>query len=109
MWTFVLAAAALIPLAWLIGEATQHASAHVGPGIGGFLNASFGNAPELIVALTALHHGLPDVVRASLTGSIVSNVLLVLGLALLVRTPGEYRPYLGARLARHDRRSPWSS
>jgi Ca2+:H+ antiporter len=88
VWTFVLAAAALIPLAWLIGEATQHASAHLGPAIGGFLNASFGNAPELIVALTALAHGLPDVVRASLAGSIVSNLLLVLGLALLVRAPG---------------------
>jgi Ca2+:H+ antiporter len=61
----------------------------VGAGIGGFLNASFGNAPELIVALTALTHGLPDVVRASLAGSIASNLLLVLGLALVVRTPGK--------------------
>jgi Ca2+:H+ antiporter len=60
----------------------------VGAGIGGFLNASFGNAPELIVALTALGHGLPDVVRASLAGSVASNLLLVLGLSLLVRTPG---------------------
>src|ERR671924_172523 len=48
---FVLAAAALVPLAWLIGEATEHAAGHTGPGIGGFLNASFGNAPELIIAL----------------------------------------------------------
>ncbi len=48
---FVLSAAALIPLAWLIGEATEHAAEHTGPGIGGFLNATFGNAPELIIAL----------------------------------------------------------
>ncbi len=89
MWSFVVAALALVPLAWLIGEATQHASAHVGAAIGGFLNASFGNAPELIVALVALGHGLPEVVRASLAGSIASNLLLVLGLALLVRRPGE--------------------
>jgi Ca2+:H+ antiporter len=85
---FTLAAAALIPLAWLIGEATEEAARRTGAGIGGFLNASFGNAPELIVSLAALVHGLPDVVRASLAGSIVSNLLLVLGLAMLVRAPG---------------------
>jgi Ca2+:H+ antiporter len=81
---FVLSAAALVPLAWLIGEATEHAGEHTGPGIGGFLNASFGNAPELIIALFAVGSALPDVVRGSLTGSIVSNLLLVLGLALIV-------------------------
>jgi Ca2+:H+ antiporter len=80
---FVLSAAALIPLAWLIGEATEHAGEHTGPGIGGFLNASFGNAPELIIALLAVADGLPNVVRASLIGSVVSNLLLVLGLAVL--------------------------
>jgi Ca2+:H+ antiporter len=52
---FVLAAASLIPLAWLIGEATEHAAEHTGPGIGGFLNATFGNAPELIIALIAVN------------------------------------------------------
>ena len=57
---FVLAAAALIPLAWLIGEATEHAAEHTGPGIGGFLNATFGNAPELIIALIAIHEGLTE-------------------------------------------------
>ena len=67
---FVLAAAALIPLAWLIGEATEHAAEHTGPGIGGFLNASFGNAPELIVALFAVGANLPVVVRGSLSGSV---------------------------------------
>ncbi|HEY2939799.1 MAG TPA: calcium/proton exchanger [Gaiellaceae bacterium] len=80
---FVLSAAALVPLAWLIGEATEHAGEHTGPGIGGFLNASFGNAPELIIALFAVADSLPEVVRGSLTGSIVSNLLLVLGLALI--------------------------
>ena len=80
---FVLAAAALIPLAWLIGEATEHAAVHTGPGVGGFLNASFGNAPELIIALFAVGNGLPDVVRGSLAGSVVSNILLVLGFALI--------------------------
>ena len=80
---FVLAAAALIPLAWIIGEATEHAAEHTGPGIGGFLNATFGNAPELIIALIAVNEGLTEVVRGSLTGSVVSNLLLVLGASLI--------------------------
>ena len=75
---FVLAAVALIPLAWLIGEATEHAAEHTGPGIGGFLNATFGNAPELIIALLAVNEGLTEVVRGSLTGSVVGNLLLAL-------------------------------
>ena len=79
---FVLAALALIPLAWLIGEATEHAAHHTGPGIGGFLNATFGNAPELIIALIAVNEGLTEVVRGSLTGSVVGNLLLVLGFSL---------------------------
>jgi len=80
---FVFSALALIPLAWLIGEATEHAAEHTGPGIGGFLNATFGNAPELIIALIAVNEGLTEVVRGSLTGSVVSNLLLVLGAALV--------------------------
>ena len=80
---FVLSAVALIPLAWLIGEATDHVAEHTGAGIGGFLNASFGNAPELIIALFAVADGLPNVVRGSLTGSVVSNILLVLGAAMI--------------------------
>ncbi len=80
---FVLAAAALIPLAWLIGEATEHAAEHTGPGIGGFLNATFGNAPELIIALFAVSAMEFEVVRGSLTGSVVGNLLLVLGFSLL--------------------------
>jgi Ca2+:H+ antiporter len=86
---FVLAAASLIPLAWLIGEATEHAAHHTGPGIGGFLNATFGNAPELIIALFAVHEGLFEVVRGSLTGSVIGNLLLVLGFSLLFGGRGE--------------------
>jgi Ca2+:H+ antiporter len=81
---FVLASAALVPLAWLIGESTEHAAEHTGPGIGGFLNASFGNAPELIIALFAIGDGLPNVVRGSLAGSVIGNLLLVLGFALVL-------------------------
>jgi Ca2+:H+ antiporter len=80
---FVLSAAALVPLAWLIGEATEHAAEHTGPGIGGFLNATFGNAPELIIALLAVHQGLTEVVRGSLSGSVIGNLLPVLGFSLL--------------------------
>jgi Ca2+:H+ antiporter len=81
---FVLAAVALVPLAWLIGEATEHAAEHTGAGVGGFLNASFGNAPELIIALIAVADGLPQVVRGSLAGSVISNLLLVFGVTQLV-------------------------
>jgi Ca2+:H+ antiporter len=86
---FVLAAIALVPLAWLIGEATEHAAHHTGPGIGGFLNATFGNAPELIIALFAVSEGLNEVVRGSLTGSVVGNLLLVLGFSLVFGGRGE--------------------
>ena len=86
---FILAAVALIPLAWLIGEATEQAAQHTGAGIGGFLNATFGNAPELIIALLALNKGLTEVVRGSLTGSVIGNLLLVLGFSLLFGGRGE--------------------
>jgi Ca2+:H+ antiporter len=92
---FVLAALSLVPLAWLIGEATEHAGEHTGPRIGGLLNASFGNAPEVIIAIIAVADNLPDVVRGSMAGSVVSNILLVLGFALLLGEDG----------ARLDRRS----
>ena len=81
---FVLAAVALIPLAWLIGESTEHAAEYTGARIGGLLNASFGNAPELIIALIAVGDSLPNVVRGSMAGSIVSNILLVLGAGMLL-------------------------
>ncbi len=86
---FALACGALVPMAWVIGEATEHAAHHTGPGIGGFLNATFGNAPELIIALFAVAEGLPEVVRGSLSGSVVGNLLLVLGFSLLVGGRGE--------------------
>ncbi len=80
---FTFACAAIIPLAGIMGESTEHLAARLGAGIGGLLNATFGNAAELIIALVALHKGLDDVVKASLTGSIIGNVLLVLGAAIV--------------------------
>src|SRR5262245_22026606 len=80
---FISAGLAIIPLASLLGRGTEHLTAHVGAGIGGLLNASLGNAAELIIALVALREGLHDVVKASLTGSILGNVLLVLGASML--------------------------
>ena len=80
---FVSAAFAIVPLAGLLGRATEHLAAHVGAGLGGLLNASLGNAAELIIALVALREGLHDVVKASLTGSILGNILLVLGVSML--------------------------
>ncbi|HKF39405.1 MAG TPA: calcium/proton exchanger, partial [Ktedonobacteraceae bacterium] len=82
--TFVLAALGLVPLAGLIGRATEVLAERLGHGIGGLLNATFGNAAEIIIGITALAAGLPEVVRASLAGSIIGNALLVLGTAMLV-------------------------
>jgi Ca2+:H+ antiporter len=86
---FVLAAAALIPISWLIGEATDNLARYTGPGVGGFLNATFGNAPELIIAIVAVADGLTEIVRASLVGSIAGNLLLVLGFTLLFGREGK--------------------
>ena len=80
---FACACLAIIPLARIMGEATEQLAARLGAGIGGLLNATFGNAAELIIALAALQRGLYDVVKASLTGSIIGNVLLVLGAAFV--------------------------
>jgi Ca2+:H+ antiporter len=80
---FTLASLAIVPLAGLIGEATQSLACRLGPAIGGLLNATFGNAAELIIALMALAKGLDSVVKASLTGSVIGNLLLVLGASLL--------------------------
>ncbi|HEV7449726.1 MAG TPA: calcium/proton exchanger [Candidatus Paceibacterota bacterium] len=79
---FFLAAVSIIPLAKFIGEATEELSSRTNPAIGGLLNATFGNAPELIIGLFALNAGLVEVVKASITGSIVGNLLLVLGGAM---------------------------
>ncbi len=78
---FAFAGLAIVPLAGLMGEATEKLATRLGAGAGGLLNATFGNAAELIIALAAMQRGLYDVVKASLTGSIVGNVLLVLGLS----------------------------
>ena len=80
---FVCSALAIVPLAGVMGEATEQLASRLGAGVGGLLNATFGNAAELIIALVALHDGLYDVVKASLTGSIIGNILLVLGVAML--------------------------
>jgi Ca2+:H+ antiporter len=80
---FVSSGIAIIPLAGLLGRATEHLTSHVGAGIGALLNASLGNAAELIIALAALRGGLHDVVKASLTGSILGNILLVLGVSMV--------------------------
>jgi Ca2+:H+ antiporter len=83
--TIVFAASALgiIPTAALMGRATEELAARSGPGIGGLLNVTFGNAPELIIALFALNQGLQEVVKASIVGSILGNILLVMGAAML--------------------------
>jgi len=81
--TFACAALAIVPLAGLMGASTERIADRLGAGIGGLLNATFGNAAELIIALVALSRGYHDVVKASLTGSIIGNILLVLGLAIV--------------------------
>ncbi|HEX9988498.1 MAG TPA: calcium/proton exchanger [Chloroflexia bacterium] len=82
VWLFVVSGAAIIPLAKILGTATEELALRVGSGIGGLLNATFGNAVEMIIAFFALQAGLYDVVKASITGSIIGNVLFVLGLAI---------------------------
>jgi Ca2+:H+ antiporter len=81
---FTVAALGIIPTAALMGLATEELAAKAGPGIGGLLNVTFGNAPELIIALFALGEGLHEVVKASIVGSIIGNVLLVLGASMFV-------------------------
>lgn len=84
LWIFLAAALAIIPLAGLIGRATEEVANRLGAGVGGLLNATFGNATELIIALIALHAGYFEVVKASISGSIISNILLVLGVSMFV-------------------------
>jgi Ca2+:H+ antiporter len=80
---FIAACIAVIPLAGLMGRATEQIAERTGPTIGGLLNATFGNAAELIIAIVALRAGLVDLVKASITGSILGNLLLILGLSLI--------------------------
>lgn len=82
-WLFICSCLAIVPLAGWMGRATEHLAESVGEGIGGLLNATFGNAAELIIALMALSKGLTGVVKASITGSIIGNLLLVLGLSFI--------------------------
>lgn len=83
MVTFALAGMGVVPLAQLMGEATEHLAEKTGPTWGGLLNATFGNAAELIIAIIALTKGLNEVVKASITGSILGNLLLVAGAAMV--------------------------
>jgi Ca2+:H+ antiporter len=88
---FFFSALAVVPLAGVIGNSTEQVARYVGPSLGGFLNATFGNAAELIIAVLALREGLVEVVKASLTGSILGNLLLVLGASMLVGGWGRER------------------
>ena len=90
---FVTSALGVIPTAALMGRATEELAARSGPGIGGFLNVTFGNAPELIIAFFALNEGLQEVVKASLVGSILGNILLVMGAAMLIGGRKRERQY----------------
>jgi Ca2+:H+ antiporter len=83
LWTFIVSGLAIIPLAGWMGKATESLAERLGAGIGGLLNATFGNAAEMIIAFQGLRAGLTEVVKASLTGSILGNILLVFGLSVL--------------------------
>ncbi len=83
LWIFITACLGVLPLAGLMGTATEHLAEKTGPALGGLLNATFGNAAELIIALAALRAGYVDLVKASITGSILGNLLLILGLSLI--------------------------
>ncbi len=80
---FVIAAIALIPLAKLIGDSTEHLSIHYGSSLGSLLNVTFGNAAEIIIAIVAINAGLLDLVKASISGAILGNILLIFGLSIL--------------------------
>jgi Ca2+:H+ antiporter len=82
-WVFILSALGIIPLAGLIGESTEALAVYTGPKIGGLLNATLGNAAELIITLFAIRAGLLELVKASITGSILGNLLLVMGMAMI--------------------------
>src|SRR3954452_25286932 len=81
---FIVSAVAILGLAWIVGLSTERLGSITGPQVGGILNATFGNIAELIIAFFALQAGLIDVVKASLTGSIIGNLLLVMGASVLV-------------------------
>jgi Ca2+:H+ antiporter len=97
---FIASSLAILPLAGWMGRATEQLADRMGEGVGGLLNATFGNAAELIIALVALRAGLQDVVKASIAGSIVGNVLLVLGAAMLAGGLGRSEQHFNAAGAR---------
>jgi len=84
LWVFILSALGVVPMARYIGEATQALARYTGPRVGGLLNATLGNAAELIITIFAIREGLLDLVKASITGSILGNLLLVMGMAMVV-------------------------
>src|SRR5919109_1502253 len=96
---FSASALGVIPTAALMGKATEELAARSGPGIGGLLNVTFGNAPELIIAIFALEKGLQEVVKASIIGSILGNLLLVMGAAMLIGGWGRERQKFVAEAA----------
>src|SRR3989304_4590389 len=83
VWVMIISGAALAPMAGLIGEATESAGGNPSPRMGGLLNATLGNSAELIITIVAIREGLLELVKASITGSILGNLLLVLGMGML--------------------------
>jgi hypothetical protein len=107
---FVVSAVAILGLAWVVGLSTERLGSLTGPRVGGILNATFGNIAELIIAFFALQAGLIEVVKASLTGSIIGNLLLVLGASILVGACAtEPRPSVSGSRPRMRRSSSWPS
>ncbi len=96
---FVVSALGVVPLAGLLGEATEHLVVHTGPRVGGLLNATLGNAAELIITIFALRAGLFDLVKASITGSIIGNMLLILGFSLVIGGLKHGRQHFNRNLA----------
>lgn len=90
VWVFITACLGVLPLASYMGDATEHLAHRTGPTVGGLLNATFGNAAELIIAIVALRAGLVDLVKASITGSILGNLLLIMGLAIVAAGVGRH-------------------
>ena len=106
---FIVAGAAILGLAWVVGLSTERLGSLTGPQVGGILNATFGNIAELIIAFFALQAGLIDVVKASLTGSIIGNLLLVLGASVLIGGLRHGTQTFSQRIAGAERGAPRAS
>ncbi|WAH38915.1 calcium/proton exchanger [Alicyclobacillus dauci] len=102
IWQFFISAVAIVPLAAIMGQATESIAAHAGPRLGGLLSATFGNAVELIIGIFALRQGLSTLVKASITGSIIGNLLFVLGLSFFVGGIRHPIQYFNIRAARSN-------